>query len=330
MVEYRYPICDCDVRDRERLEQYRRKRNEWIDLFEKDENSVCSQLQAMLWHQAVFHVVNESRRLAHASGKRSASLNGMLNEFLDHGFVAIQALSIRKLLEQGATKPHRQIVSLRRLLDDVRQNRSLITREIYVCHDGLPYDSESAEARHMADVARTIAEQGSGPVFSPMPAAGPEGFHVSKRLHEEFDQLAGTNPSSRTRTDLIREGVFDRLDKKLDACRHKEFKLYADKLIAHAGDAYSRTLADEINFSLERLRACHKTIYEVADFVACSLINGTAVGGFPIPQFDQLEHLDASWCSESQVEELRSHWDAYVSEVDSWRAFRVKELLAAG
>lgn len=148
MADYKYPVEECDVSDHAKLEEYRRKRSEWIVQFQTDETSVSSQLHTMLWHCAVFQTVNESRRLALESGGRSAALNGMLAEFIDHGFIAIQSLSIRKLLEKGAAKPNRQVVSLRRLLDDLREHRALVTREMYVCHDALPYDYEPVKERH--------------------------------------------------------------------------------------------------------------------------------------------------------------------------------------
>jgi len=44
-------------------------------------------------------------------------------------YVAEQIISFRKLMEKGARDPKKQVISLRRLIDDVKNNRHLLTRE---------------------------------------------------------------------------------------------------------------------------------------------------------------------------------------------------------
>src|SRR5439155_4784372 len=54
---------------------------------------------------------------------------------LDRGYVFTQVLAIQKLLDN-----REDVISVRRLLKDVRKHRGVITREVYVAGDGLPYD----------------------------------------------------------------------------------------------------------------------------------------------------------------------------------------------
>ena len=43
------------------------------------------------------------------------------------------------------------VISLRRLITDLRGKWALFTRENYVCHDGLPYDYEAVMLKEFAD-----------------------------------------------------------------------------------------------------------------------------------------------------------------------------------
>src|SRR5260370_12340183 len=140
-MTYTYAPEDCDIVDKAVLTAYRDKRSEWLHLLNgKDDHAVCRQISAMLWNDAVFRVANESRRLSREAGRSSSSRNWSLAQFMDQGFVATQTLSIRKLMERASNKPARQVISLRRVLDDIKEHRALFTRENYVAHDGLPYD----------------------------------------------------------------------------------------------------------------------------------------------------------------------------------------------
>jgi len=61
-----------------------------------------------------------------------------------------QTLEIRKLTESGKRngKPKKlkdQVISLRRIAEDMEDNWNLFTRENLVCHDGVPFDSALAQ-----------------------------------------------------------------------------------------------------------------------------------------------------------------------------------------
>jgi hypothetical protein len=70
-----------------------------------------------------------------SKGPDIAARNGVLAHMLDQGYVAVQVLAIRRLLDK-----RKDVFSLRRLFDDIHANSGLITRENFVAHDGVPYD----------------------------------------------------------------------------------------------------------------------------------------------------------------------------------------------
>ena len=83
---YQYDIAHCDVLDKEKLRQYRAKRCEWLYLLDGDqEHALCKQIAVMLCNDAIFRLVNESRRLAEEGEYRSASRNGPIASLIDQG-----------------------------------------------------------------------------------------------------------------------------------------------------------------------------------------------------------------------------------------------------
>ena len=160
---YEFPIGHCDVQDRKALARYRGKRIKWLAWLEGDpDNSIVSQLHGMMWSDATFRALNKARGYASQQSPTGA-VAPLLAEFLDQGFVATQVLAITRLIDKGS-----EVVSLWRLLDDIAENPNLITREIFVCFDGLPYDARAAETAYWAKHGRPKTSASVG-----LPTSGP-------------------------------------------------------------------------------------------------------------------------------------------------------------
>ncbi|MDT9121160.1 hypothetical protein RSW84_27335, partial [Escherichia coli] len=72
-----------------------------------------------------------------------------------------QVIAITRLLEKApASQPKKAVISLPRIVDEVRAARELITRENFVCRDALPYDYEALQA---AELERLAAEMAANP-----------------------------------------------------------------------------------------------------------------------------------------------------------------------
>lgn len=113
------------------------------------DHAVWKQITAMLWNDAVFRMANESRRLSRLGGYKSSARNWSIASSWIKA-----SLSIRRLMDKAASKPARQVISLRRVLDDIKAHRELITRENYVAYDGLPYDPEPGERAYTASLVK--------------------------------------------------------------------------------------------------------------------------------------------------------------------------------
>src|SRR4051794_11178957 len=120
---------------------YREKRFQWAALLDDDEaHSVSSQLSSLIWRDATFHLFNEMRKGA-PSGVTTMT-SPVLAEALDNGYVTNMILGIGRLTDLQPRKRGKGVVSLRRVFKDLYEHRGFITREVFVCNDGLRYDPD--------------------------------------------------------------------------------------------------------------------------------------------------------------------------------------------
>jgi hypothetical protein len=84
-------------------------------------------------------------------------------------------------------------VSLRRVLDDIKEYRNLITREHYVAYDGLPYDPEPSEHAH---IERALKQGESGVHFDRIDIARPQAWDSARMAHESLTDCPGLLPIS--------------------------------------------------------------------------------------------------------------------------------------
>ncbi|PWE50410.1 hypothetical protein DEM26_05650 [Thioclava sp. NG1] len=299
--DYQYGLEDCDVLDRDSLKAFRAKRDEWLYWLEHDEHhAISKQITGMLWSDAVFRLINESRKFAHEAGDGYSTQSGIIASSLDRGYVAEQVISFRKLMEKGARDPEKQVISLRRLIDDIRKNRHLLTREMFVCHDGLPYDCDCG-------IEELPEPNENGVSFGYLDTRGPRAFYMSRLMHEAFDRMMEKAPAKRGRKDRIGDAFFQEIEDALSAAPFDELRQHANKILLHAADEFSRGKRSGGGITLDNVWICHKAILMVANRVSVA-IGGSNIGAVPTPQFDVLENWSAPFAPEAKFEELLNQW----------------------
>jgi hypothetical protein len=312
---YTYRIDQCDILDKENGEAFRQTRLKWMEwLYGDDPHSIFRQIYSMVWDYALFCVVNELRRLAATEPKNGVSFNGSVIRQFDAGFVTTQVIAIRRLIEKPKPDPDWAVISLRSILKDIKENTHLVTRENYVCYDGLPYDYEAAH-RHWLSTFPSHTDAVHADWLS---TTGPTAWHMSEFVHKNFDKLSGVNSGRRERTDTIKPDLFAHLESQIDTC--KNIKKYVDKFIAHASAPETRIglPQNQRALTLDRLKAHHKTIYQVASFISGQLLYESNLGGLPVPQSDHLANLDKSWATVENLKRARRVWEEYAKEVSEW------------
>ena len=245
-----------------------------------------------------------SARQSTDQGSAFAAQSGLLAHFLDQGYVATQVLAIRRLLDG-----RKDVFSLRRLLDDLTDHRELITRENYVCHDGLPFDSEAWQSQ----------VQGMEVQIWGIQAPGLHNFLASRVRHEMFDRLSGVSPTARQRGDLIKEEVFDKLKKLLLNSTAEKIVVLSHKFFAHAATTDSRgSLAfsgiklsdvDEVQRAFVRVE---RAITDILLFVAI------ARQVVPMPPLGLFKGLEHPYGSTEAIKNMDTVWDHLVEERNQW------------
>tara|TARA_R110002124_G_scaffold115326_2_gene271120 strand:- start:3474 stop:4448 length:975 start_codon:yes stop_codon:yes gene_type:complete len=310
-TDYRYRVDECDVHDKDALQAFRAKRDEWMHWLHHDEHhAISGQIAGMLWSDAVFRLINESRKFAHEAGGSYSTQSGIIARSLDRGYVAEQVIAFRKVMEKAARDPKKQVISLRRLIDDVRENRHLLTREMFVCHDGLSFDDSAG----MDDLPPPDEH---GVAMAWVDTTGPRAFGMSRHMHEAFDRMMDDAPRQRDRGDLIGESFFAEIETILGEAPFDDLRRHANKMLLHAADGFSRGKNPAEGITLDKVWTCHKAILMVANRVSVA-IGGSNIGAVPTPQYDVLEHWEAPFAPEGNFEELLAQWSEENNRREDW------------
>lgn len=324
MTDYTHTIQQCDVVNKSDLEIFRDKRLEWIHIFGGDDiHSISRQITLMLYSDISYRMAYRSRQFA-VEHKTACSLNNeLLARLLDHGWVTIQTFAIRRLLEKPANKPKLQINSLRRLCEEISDNRNLFTRENYVSHDGLPYDFEPVRKKFYEQLDYPL----KGPIVYNVPINGPEGWGGAERRHRKFDELSKTNQNKRSRDDGICDEVFENILQLSNRSWYQDIFDLANKYLAHAADEYSRKQGSVVSpgISMDRVSDVHKRIVRLANFISATLLIDASSSFLPMPQFDQFELLDQTVINHDNINELRDHWKHRDDEISTWSEFNISD-----
>jgi hypothetical protein len=277
---YVYPIAQCDV-PKERhaaLQSYRDKRRLWLSWIDTDEHhAIWRVLSSMVWMDVSFKVLTH---LA-INDENSALNNSLLGEALINGHVATQLLAIRRLMDDSSSG----IISLRRLVKDLRRNFALFTRENYVCFDGLPYDYEAVQRKEMMERA--------GKEFFWGETSGPGAHGTSRMAHEQFDKLAGIDPAKRNREDRLPASLLTTIERWLGDSGADELVNWSHTFLAHAGDPESRKRIANLRVTADKITDAIKALARVTEAISAWLLfaGGRSNSLMPVAQFNLFEKL---------------------------------------
>lgn len=279
--DYAYTIAQCDVTTEKRaaLQSYRNKRRLWLSWIDTDEHhAIWRVLSSMVWTDVSF------RALTHfaVNDENNGLNNSLLGEALLDGYVATQVLAIRRLMDDGNS----DIISLRRLAKDLRRNFALLTRENYVCFDGLPYDYEAVQQKEMMECAGKVSFWGE--------TSGPGAHGTSSMAHEQFDKLAGIGPAKRSREDRLPASLLTTIESWLDDSGADDLAKWSHAFLAHAGGPESRKRAADLMVTTNKITDAIKALARVTEAISAWLLfaGGRTNSLMPVAQFNPFEKLD--------------------------------------
>ena len=301
MSGYEYSVVDCDVSDKAGLERYRRKRTAWVNWLDDDEHHAIWQvLTQMVWNEVAF---NTLAGIADADGD-SALNNTLIIEAVLNGHAAMQVLAIRRL-----TDTTKNVLSLSKLLQDIRSHRELLTRENYVAFDGLPYDYAVVEEEH-------FTTRGSGVMW--LDTTGPGAFESARRAHEQFDRLSGVSPDRRKRDDRVPAKLIDTIERWITDCGAKDIADWSHSYLTHAGSLASRQAIAGYGVNGAKIATAIKGLARAAEAVATYLLysSGRMNALMATPQFDQFERLEHAALSSTSGVDPSLVWNTLTREYD--------------
>ena len=320
-MQYNCSIEECDIVDKKKGEEFRKKREQWIEwLYGEDIHSISHQISSLLWDYGIFLIVNELRKAAEDNPNPDIKFNGPVLNLFDAGFATMQAIGIRRLTDKPKKDKKREqkeaVISLPKLIKDIKNNIDLLTRENYVCYNDLPYEHEDVYNKWIS----SIQQNSNGATTGALPMDGRGAFDTSRICHEKFDKLAKVQPKMRQRNDTINIEFLNILENEIEKC--KNVRKFADKFIAHAAAPENRITLndDERNITLDRLKRCHIIIKQVASFISGPILFESNIGDLPVPQYDHLKNLDKRWGTKEDLVKVRKRWDEFSKEVESWNS----------
>jgi hypothetical protein len=291
---------------------FRVEKLKWLFwLHDDDQHAIFKQVTSLLWDYALFRTFNDLRASAAKTKPQGVGFNAPMLSLLDSGFVARQAMGVRRLIDRRD-----DVVSLKRLVKDIKEKRALITREVLVVHDGLPYDHAPVKDAYSAEKPK----EGESFYFEGVETTGAKAWGASERAHEAFDKLSGISSNQRKRDDLIPVQWFDNLGSKLGVCG--DVQKFADKFIAHAADSSSRSESTDMQkaVTLDKLTKCHQAIVAVASNISRWILGDGSAWTVPQPQFDPVENLDKGWVANGALHEVHKLWEKHMAAIAQWSA----------
>jgi hypothetical protein len=308
---YTYPVEQCDIPHTRRnsLMEYRKLRETCLrDLRGPSSNPIYQQINYLAWHTATFHTLQEARRI-----EPHQSFSQELWKLVVDGYATVMSVGIRRLVDTQADS-----ISINKVIKKVKnaaQNNKLITRENFICHDGLPYDYRASLERYRQ------AHGGTIPIGF-HPTEGPEAWSRSETLHHLFNRLSG-HPSPEKRTDVIHSSVITKLEDELKHPAIGKICTFTNKQIAHVADL-------EILYvpTYEEAMTALKILCTVSNFITSTIFYDLSMGTVvPNTQKVPFEGLDQPWVASENIHLLRNRWEDLCNSMNSWTKDNTNQFL---
>jgi hypothetical protein len=204
------------------------------------------------------------------------------------------------------------IISLRKLVKDVRRNFKIFTRENYVSFDGLPYDYAAVERQEMMRHA--------GERFFWGETSGPKAHGTSRMAHEQFDKLTGISPADRRRDDSLSLSILTTIEGWLTESGADELAKWSHNYLAHAGGPESRSRIAELSVTAQKIAHAIRMLARVTEAISAYVLfaGGRSTALMPTAQYDVFEKLDQPVMPPDGKKDAVANWDTLAAECDQY------------
>lgn len=247
-----------DILDEANFNTFKEKMKKWdCNLNDSaNSNSVFSRLFGLLYYHYLYKTVIGLHKKSIDYPNNELGFNNGIANLIAEGYVHLQTITIRSLIEHHSQNPERMINSLRSIVDDIEENYRLITRECYLAIGNLPYNHR--EARHAFNTYNPSVTFG----VRNIPSKGPFAYPQSIIKHELFDKISDSSENNRNRTDTIRADIFRKLKERFGSCSF--IKDFVNTNFAH----YSITtpINQQNQLPFDRVEKCIIQLYKYVFF----------------------------------------------------------------
>jgi hypothetical protein len=104
---------------------------------------------------------------------------------------------------------------------------------------------------------------------------------------------------------------------------------WVNKFVAHAASLESRRTipAEECQVSLAMLWNAERCVFRVANFISYDFVDGTNIGGVPVQEDDQFEHLDQAFIAPPARKAMDNAWNEHCKEIQACKQWKWNEPL---
>jgi hypothetical protein len=269
-------------------------------------NSVSSQLHQMCKDATFFGTINELWR-RHDGNHQP---NYQLFELFRLGYVVRQVLGIRRLVDKRD-----DVISLKSIALTMKKNIHLLSRANIICHDGCIFDVERAKEDYFSSI--DIPEGANG-IVNPGDRLLAQKFFDSDLRHKAFDRISEQGVAGRgDPRDRISERVLEIVLDEMDSGPIKRVQGYVNKFLAHSdskADPADPTLQPTFNDILDSI----KILSQIHAFLLGNVLWESSMTLVPVPQFDNIKHLDQPLIPPTEIQFARDIWKAKAAEIDGW------------
>ena len=232
--------------------QFKTKMDEWSHNLIDEENqySVLSQLKFFIWIYVIYSALEQMKKEADTNKNPEIGINNTIFQLLYEGFYRTQIVGIRSLIDK-----REDVISLRRIIDDIYDNIHIITRVNYLAYFDLPYDYHEALRKYN----EKYRANNSGSMSS-SPSNGEYAHSSSLHLHKHFDELSGVNKNNRNRLDIIKRDITIKAWKDRFG-NYEVIKKFANKQLCH----FSNDIGNLSTVSLDDIKKCLKTSFLIIE-----------------------------------------------------------------
>lgn len=303
MIEnYEYSVEECDIPKVRHLllREYRKYRNDISErLNGNDSWSIKNQILDLTWNTTVFRTLNQARFL-----ESTREVNGTMWELIVSGYASMMILGIRRLIDKD-----RDTNSLISIIDKIKSHPEFHTRELYVSHDGLPFNWHALQNKAMEKMTHGSLQW--------LPTKGPQSYAGSELAHKAFDQVCGETVTKK-RLEKFSHQILEDLITELNAPVLKAINTLADQRYAHV-DRHAEKAGSIPNVTYDDIDIALETLARAGNKLSHLILNTHAFGTVvAVPQFNVLEHLDQPWVTKATIPLLKKHWDDITNKMDRW------------